>query len=125
MNRQTDYENEQSKYPSGTTEEIDETPYAALERVYRKQLIETLQQAVRNGSDGIDVIHTQLQQQSENCGLDVWQATEWDTEPPSLRRDRCQRYDFRYYEREVLLDCLSRGVWPGKRERKLPLALHR
>lgn len=125
MNRQTGSENEQSTLPSRTTEEIGETPDAVLKRVYRNQLIETLQQAVRNDCGGIDITHIELQQRSNDRSLDVWQATEWDTDPPSLRRDRCQRYDFRYYDREVLLDCLSRGVWPGKRERELPLFPYR
>lgn len=120
MNRQPDDENEQSKLPPRTTEKIEETLSAVLARLYRERLLKTLQQAIRNDSGGIDIIHLELQQQRNNGGLDVWQATEWDMESPPLKRDCCQRYDFRYYDREVLLECLSRGVWPGKRERKLP-----
>lgn len=46
-------------------------------------------------------------------GLDVWQATRWETEPRSTPEDRNQRYDFRYYDRASLLATLSDGEWPG------------
>ncbi|WP_162147998.1 hypothetical protein [Halalkalicoccus jeotgali] len=113
MNRQTDDKNETIKQSSMTMETTDETVSGALERVYQKRLLETLQRAVRNHSDGVDIVHLELHQQSNNCGLNVWQATEWDTEPPDRVENHCQRYDFRYYDREVLSDCLSCGVWPG------------
>lgn len=89
-----------------------ETLHSALVRSYRKRLFETLRRAVRNGSNGIDIVHLELQQRSNDCGLDVWQATEWETEPPTPPEDRGRRYDFRYYDRKKLLDCLSRGEWP-------------
>lgn len=46
-------------------------------------------------------------------GLDVWQATRWETEPRSTPEDRHQRYDFRYYDRASLLATLSDGELPG------------
>lgn len=95
-----------------TSETDDETPQSVLGRLYRKRLLETLQRAVRNGYNGVDVVHLELQSMN-GLGLDVWQATRWETEPQSTPEDHHQRYDFRYYDRASLLASLSDGEWPG------------
>lgn len=84
----------------------DETLQSVLEHSYQKQLFETLQHALRDGYNGVDVVHLEVQSLN-GFGLDVWQAMKWDTEPQATPEDSCQRYDFRYYDHASLLASLS------------------
>jgi hypothetical protein len=100
--------------PLTTTETDEETLASGLQHSYQNRLVETLQQAIRNGYDGVDVSHLELQSMNGRQ-LDVWQATKWETEPPSPVEDSYHRYDFRYYDHASLLANLSHGEWPGNK----------
>lgn len=95
----------------------DDTLQSVLEHSYQKRLFETLQHALQDGYNGVDVVHLELQSLN-GCGQHVWQATKWETEPRSTPEDSCQRYDFRYYDNASLLASLSDGEWPGTEGRE-------
>ena len=74
---------------------------------YAETLRETLIRAVREGYAGVDVIHLEIEGASPRSKLDVWQARKWKSEPPEPLRERSRRYDFRYYDREGLVESLT------------------
>ncbi|ADJ15618.1 hypothetical protein [Halalkalicoccus jeotgali] len=85
---------------------------AHIRRSYARTLRRTVIRAVRDGYDGVDVSHTEIQYVGEGAGLDVWRAEPWTDDPPTLPAGRGRRYDFRYYDRPALLNRLERGEWP-------------
>lgn len=93
---------------SDSDEAIDWTGTPTLQRLYQKKVRETLIQAVLNDYNGVDVVHLETQH-TNGSGLHVWQATKWRSEPRATPTDSYQRYDFRYYDDEVLLTHLSHG----------------
>lgn len=96
----------------------DETLQSVLQHSYQKRLFETLQHALRTGYNGVDVVHREMQSLN-GFGLQVWQATKWETESRSTPEDSCQRYDFRYYDHVSLLASLSDEEWPGTEGREM------
>lgn len=83
---------------------------------YARRLKETLRRAVRDGYDGVDVAHEEVQFLFEGPRTAAWCARKWRDEPSATIDGGYRRYDFRYYDRESLLSFLESEEWPGNGE---------
>lgn len=79
---------------------------------YVRKLKETLSRAVRDGYDGVDVVHDEIEFLFEGPRTSAWRARKWRDEPSSTLDENYRRYDFRYYDRESLLHLLENEEWP-------------
>lgn len=111
MKTPSDCSNSQRKdsLTSDSDETVDRTVTPVLQRLHQRRLRETLTQAVLDDYNGVDVVHLETQYTNSGSGLHVWQAKKWRTEPRAEPTDSYQRYDFRYYDEDVLLTTLSHG----------------
>lgn len=83
-----------------------------VDRRYGRTLRKALKRALREGYDGVDVIHIELECLSSRSSMDVWRMRKWREEPPELPVDNGTRLDFRYYDRRALLRALEYGERP-------------
>lgn len=81
-----------------------------MESAYARNLREILKRAVRDGYDGVDIVHDEVEILFEGPRTSTWRAEKWRDEPPTS--DGCRRYDFRYYDRASLLYFFEHEEWP-------------
>lgn len=79
---------------------------------YARKLKETLRRAVRDGYDGVDIVHDRVEVLFGGPRTSVWRAEKWRDEPSTTPDGSYRRYDFRYYDREALLCLLGDGGRP-------------
>lgn len=83
-----------------------------MTRTYDERLKETLRRAVRNGYDGVDIVHDEVEFLFKGPRTSAWRAKKWRDEPPATDGGNREWYDFRYYDRESLLYALEHEEWP-------------
>lgn len=86
-----------------------------MESAYARNLREILKRAVRDGYDGVDVVHDEIEILFEGPRTSTWRAEKWRDEPPTPS-DGYRRYDFRYYDRASLLYFFEHEEWPENDE---------
>lgn len=83
-----------------------------MTNTYDERLKETLRRAVRDGYDGVDIVHDEVEFLFKGPRTSAWRAKKWRDEPPPTADGNRERYDFRYYDRTSLLYFLEHEEWP-------------